>query len=193
MITASSVRHRPMRERVGARGPLFVAIASYVTAVVLANIVTERLGLVSVGFGLMVTAGTYAAGFALLARDFIHRYGNRLWALLAITAGGVISWSMSSPALAMASTVAFVSAELIDMTIYEPIRRTAGFIQGALASNVVSAPIDSFVFLYIAGFAITAETVGGQFLGKVLWATALPLLLYWLIWRIRMYVIASHS
>lgn len=164
----------------GRKAMLVVAIAAYVVAVVLANVVTERFGLVTVGFGLMVTAGTYAAGFALLSRDFVHRYGNRWYALVAIAAGGCISWFLSTPALATASTVAFVSAELIDMGVYEPIRKSRGFIQGALVSNIVSAPIDTVVFLSLAGFPLTAETVGGQFLGKVLWATAVPLLIFWL-------------
>lgn len=162
---------------------LGISIAAYVVAVVLANLVTEHLGLVTVGFGLLVTAGTYAAGFALLARDFVHRYGGRLWALGAVAIGGLISWFTASPALALASTVAFVSAELIDLFVYVPIRRDRGFIQGALASNVVSAPIDTVVFLSLAGFPLTAETVGGQFVGKVLWATAVPLGVYWLVKR----------
>lgn len=158
---------------------LGVAVVGYVTSVVLANIVTERLGLVSVGFGLLVTAGTYAAGFALLARDFVHRFGGRGWAIAAIALGGAISWSLSSPALAVASTVAFVSAEVVDLAVYEPIRRAKGFIQGAFVSNIVSAPIDTFVFLSLAGFPLTLETVGGQFIGKVLWATAVPLIVFW--------------
>lgn len=156
----------------------------YVSAVVLANIVTERLGLVSVGFGLMVTAGTYAAGFALLARDFVHRFGGRTWALAAIAAGGGISWVLSSPALALASTVAFVCAELVDLVVYEPVRRSKGFLKGALASNIVSAPIDTFAFLSLAGFPLTIETVTGQFVGKVLWGTALPLCVYWGVRRV---------
>lgn len=167
-------------EESGRYALLGVAILAYVAAVVLANVVTERLGLVSVGFGLMVTAGTYAAGFALLARDFVHRFGNRWYALAAIAAGGCISWFLSSPALATASTVAFVSAELIDMGVYEPISKARGFTQGALVSNIVSTPIDTVVFLSLAGFPLTVETVGGQFLGKVLWATAVPLLIFWL-------------
>ncbi len=161
---------------------LGVAVGGYVAAVVLANVVTERLGLVPVGFGLLVTSGTYAAGFALLARDFIHRLGGRVWALAAIAFGGAISWALSSPALVLASTVAFVSAEMIDLVIYEPLRRANGFFLGALVSNIVSAPIDTFVFLSLAGFPLTAETVVGQYVGKVLWATALPLALFWL-WR----------
>lgn len=173
-------RARPADSTERSRAALGVAVVAYVAAVVLANVVTERLGLVSVGFGLLVTAGTYAAGFALLARDFVHRFGGRGWGLAAIAMGGAISWALSSPALAVASTVAFVSAELVDFGVYVPIRRAKGFIQGALVSNIVSAPIDTFVFLSLAGFPLTMETVVGQFIGKVLWATALPLSLYWL-------------
>ena len=162
---------------------LGVAVTAYVTAVVLANVVTARFGLVSVGFGLVVTAGTYAAGFALLTRDFVHRYGNRWYALAAIAIGGLVSWIMSTPALALASTVAFVTAEIVDLAVYEPIRNGRGFISAVLASNVVSAPIDTLVFLSLAGFPLTVETVGGQFVGKVLWATVVPLCAYLLAQR----------
>lgn len=171
---------QPVGSAERSKAALGVAVVAYVAAVVLANVVTERLGLVSVGFGLLVTAGTYAAGFALLARDFVHRFGGRGWALAAIAIGGGLSWALSSPALAVASTVAFVSAEMVDLGVYEPIRRVKGFVQGALVSNIVSAPVDTFVFLSLAGFPLTVETVVGQFVGKVLWATALPLSLYWL-------------
>ena len=153
-------------------------MAAYVTAVVLANVVTARFGLVNVGFGLMVTAGTYAAGFALLARDFVHRYGNRWYALAAIALGGLISWMMSTPALAVASTVAFVTAEIVDLAVFEPVRNGRGFVTAALVSNVVSAPVDTFVFLSLAGFPLTVVTVAGQFVGKVFWATMIPLALF---------------
>lgn len=159
-------------------GKLLLAIVVYISAVVAANIVTDRLGLVTVGFGLYVTAGTYAAGFALLARDFVHRYGNRWIAIAAVLLAGGVSWLLASPALAVASVVAFLAAEFIDLAVFIPVRNAKGFVQGALVSNVVSAPVDTLLFLYLAGFPITAETVGGQFVGKVLWATVVPLCLY---------------
>lgn len=153
------------------------ALAIYVAAIVAANVMTDALGLVPVGFGLMVTAGTYAAGFALLARDFVHRYGGIRLVLLGIAAGAAISWFAASPALAVASTVAFTTAEMADLLVFTPIRRH-GFARAALASNVVSAPVDTFAFLAIAGFPIAAPVVLGQLVGKLLWATILPLALY---------------
>lgn len=153
------------------------AFGLYVAAIVAANYMTAHLGLVGVGFGLLVTAGTFAAGFALLARDFVQRVGGIRLALAAVAVGGALSWSLASPALAVASTIAFVAAELADLGVFTPLRERS-FAVAALASNVVAAPIDTVLFLHMAGFGVTAEAVAGQFIGKVVWATLLPLSLY---------------
>lgn len=158
------------------------AFAVYVGSIVLANWMTANHGLVPVGFGLLVTAGTFAAGFALLARDFVHRYGGLRLALAAIALGGLVSWFMASPALAVASTVAFIGAESVDLAIFAPTRRRFGFAPAAVLSNVISAPLDTVLFLHLAGFGVTAGAVGGQFLGKVAWATLIPIAL-WMVVR----------
>jgi hypothetical protein len=132
---------------------------------------------VPVGFGLLVTAGTYAAGAALLVRDFLHRAAGVGWVLAGIGVGGIVSWWASSPALAVASVAAFGASELADLAVFTPLRST-GFIRASAASNLISAPIDTFAFLLIAGFPLTAPVVIGQLVGKLLWATAVPLALY---------------
>ena len=157
---------------------LAASLAAYAAAIVAANVMTANLGLVSVGFGLLVTAGTFAAGFALLARDFVHRHGSAWWALLAIAVGAVASWLLATPQLALASTVAFAGAELVDLLIFVPLRKRHGFAVGAIGSNVVSAPLDTVLFLAIAGFPVTWPAVAGQFIGKVVWATLVPLSIY---------------
>lgn len=156
---------------------LAISFAAHVLAITAANWMTVNLGLVSVGFGLLVTAGTFAAGFALLARDFVQRYGGIPWALAGVVTGGAISWFMASPALAVASTIAFLGAELVDLGVFTPLRKR-GFFTAALASNVVSAPLDTVLFLAIAGFPLTWQAVTGQFIGKVVFATLLPLVVY---------------
>lgn len=156
---------------------LAIAFAAHVAAIIAANILTARLGLVPVGFGLIVTAGTYAAGFALLARDFVQRIGGLRWSIAATLTAGLVSWFLASPGLAIASTVAFLVAELVDLLVFTPLRHR-GFVRAALASNIVSAPIDTVAFLWIAGFPLTIEAVGGQFIGKVVWATVIPLIAY---------------
>ena len=154
------------------------AVTIYVGAILLANVLTAHYGLVPVGFGLVATAGTYAAGLALLARDFVHRYAGVWWVLGGIALGIALSWVFASPALATASAAAFAIAELADLAVYAATRKRRGFITSAAVSNVVSAPLDTVVFLVIAGFPLTWEVVAGQLLAKLLWATAVPLLIY---------------
>lgn len=164
------------------RPGLAIALVAYIGSVVTANVVTSRMGLVPVGFGLLVPAGTYAAGFALLARDFVHRQGGRRWSLGAIGAAAILSWFMSTPGIALASVAAFLIAELVDLTVFVAVRRR-GFIRAAFTSNLVAAPLDTVVFLTLAGFPLTVETLLGQMVGKLVWATALPLAIYALVRR----------
>lgn len=159
-----------------------IALAVYVTAIVSANVLTAHFGLVPVGFGLVVTAGTYAAGFALLSRDFVQRHAGLRWALVGVAVGIGLSWLLATPALALASAAAFGIGELVDTGLFTVVRRR-GFVRAALLSCIVSAPIDTVVFLGIAGFPLTWQSVLGQFIGKVLWATVVPLAIYVMVRR----------
>jgi hypothetical protein len=150
------------------------AVAGYVAAIVAANWTTERYGTVAVAPGLVTTAGTYAAGAALLLRDAVQEALGRLWVLAGIAAGAALT-ALTAPALAVASAVAFLVAEAADMAVYTPLR-SRGWARAALASGLVGAVVDTWLFLWLAGFHVTAEAVGGQLAGKVLWATALPVL-----------------
>ncbi len=152
------------------------ALALYVAAIVGANYLTAHYGLISVLPGLLVTAGTYSAGIALLARDVVQDTAGRLAVLGAIGVGGAISWFMASPALAVASVAAFLVSELADMAVYTPLR-ARGWGRAVLASNAVGAVIDTVVFLWLAGFGLTVAGVSGQIVGKVLWASVVPVLL----------------
>lgn len=147
-------------------------LAVYVGVIVAANYLTEHYGMVAVGFGLAATAGTYAAGAALLLRDVVQDALGRVAVVVGILVGAGLTY-LISPALATASAVAFLLAELADMAIYTPLRRK-GWARAVLASNCVGAVVDTYVFLHIAGFPITSEGVGGQLVGKLLWATLLP-------------------
>lgn len=163
---------------------LTLSLTAYVLAVVFANLLSAHYGMVHVlGTSLLVSAGTYAAGFALLARDFVHRYGGAAIAVAAILAAGALSWHYSTPALAVASTLAFLAGELVDLGVFAPLRNRAGFAPAALMSNIVAAPVDTVAFLALAGFPLTLESVTGQLIGKVLWATLVPLALWLLVTR----------
>jgi uncharacterized PurR-regulated membrane protein YhhQ (DUF165 family) len=158
-------------------------LAIYVFAAFAANWLTSRYGMVAVLPGVSVTAGTYAAGAALLARDAVQDAAGRQGVLAAIAAGGAVT-ALTSPTLAVASTVAFLVAECADMAVYTPLR-ARGWARAVLASNVVGAALDTLTFLWLAGFSITGQAVGGQLAGKLLWATVLPVALVtaWRGWR----------
>lgn len=142
-----------------------------VVCVAAANYATSYLGLVGAGFGLMVTAGTYAAGLALGLRDALHEAGGIRWVLVAIAAGAVLSLLLGDGRIALASAAAFLLAELLDLAVYAPLRKRA-WRSAVIASNAVGAVVDTFVFLAIAGFPLTAGLVGGQLLVKAVWVTA---------------------
>ena len=101
---------------------LTIAVA-YVAGVVAANVLTERLGLIPVGFGLVATAGTYAAAWVLIARNFGQDMLGRRGILALMLLGTALSWWLASPALAVASAVAFGLSEAADMAIYTPLRK----------------------------------------------------------------------
>lgn len=127
----------------------FIAAAVFVALVVAANWLTARYGMVLD----LVTAGTFAAGLVLLVRDWLHEVAGRGWLYACIGIGAVVSVWMSSPALAVASGVAFVVSEFSDFAVYEPLRKRS--LAGSMAlSNTVGALVDSLLFLTLAGFPL---------------------------------------
>lgn len=146
-----------------------------VGSIVLANWLSSEYGLVSAGFGLMVSAGTYAAGLALGLRDALHETGGIRWVLGAIAAGIAVSFWLGDGRIALASAVAFGVAELLDLAVYTPLRRRNWRV-AVIASNGVGAIADTLLFLTIAGFPVTPQSVGGQLLVKAVWMTLLALI-----------------
>ena len=146
-------------------------VGIYIGTIVLANICTVTFGLVPIGFGLMVTAGTFAAGFALIARDAVQVKSGKAIVLIAIVLGAAISAITSNPSIAVASGIAFLVSELVDFAVFTPLK--AKSLAGAVVtSSVISAPVDTVLFLQLAGFGVTWQAVLGQFIVK----TALALI-----------------
>ena len=146
---------------------------AFVAVVLAANAATATFGVVS-WLGVAATAGTWLAGFALVARDAVHdRLGAR-WVVGCIIVGAALSAAFS-PALAVASAVAFLLSEFADFAVYAPLRRR-GRTRAALASNAVGAVVDSALFLALAGFPLSL--LWGQVGIKVATTTA-----FVLIWR----------
>lgn len=155
------------------RAPLgALAVLGYLAVVVGANIATARYGFVPVGFGLLATAGTYFAGAALFVRDLVQDVAGRWVVLAALLVAAVLSAALASPSLALASGVAFGVAELLDLLVYTPLRRK-GWVRAVVASNIVGGVADTLLFLWLAGFPLTAVAVSGQLVGKA-WLTLIP-------------------
>jgi uncharacterized PurR-regulated membrane protein YhhQ (DUF165 family) len=83
--------------------------------------------MVPVGFGLVATAGTYFAGLAFVLRDSVQDAGGRRLVLTLIIAGALLSYLVSDPFIALASGVAFLVSETVDMGIYTPLRKRGYF------------------------------------------------------------------
>jgi uncharacterized PurR-regulated membrane protein YhhQ (DUF165 family) len=149
------------------------AALGFVASIVLANWLTTRYGFVGVGFGLVATAGTFAAGLALGLRDLVHDGLGRWGVLIVIAVGAAVSYLVADPRIATASAVAVLLSELADFSIYAPLRRRA-WAAAVLASNTVGAFVDTVIFLWVAGF-FAWSAVPGQMVGKVVWATLVPL------------------
>jgi queuosine precursor transporter len=142
-----------------------LALTAYIGSIVAANWLTATFGLVPIGFGLLVTAGTFAAGIALVARDWVQTTSGKALVFVAILAGAALSYFTSSPALALASGLAFLVSELVDLGVFSPLRDRS-LPAAVLVSSIVSAPVDTVLFLWIAGFPLTWQAVLGQFLVK---------------------------
>ncbi len=160
---------------------LALATSGYVGSVVAANWATQTFGLVPIGMGLAVTAGTFAAGATLVLRDAVQTLGARWVVFAAMAVGALLSYVVAGPALAVASGIAFACSELADWAVFTPLRRRSLPV-AVLVSSVVSAPVDTVLFLHLAGFGVTWQAVVGQFIVKTALAGAVA---GWLAWRAR--------
>ncbi len=151
------------------KSKLWLSLFAYVAAIVLANVATSVFGLVAIGFGLVVTAGTFAAGAALVLRDAVQVFGGRWYVLSAILVGAALSVVMANPAIALASGIAFVVSEFVDWGVFTPLRGRS-LPMAVVVSSVVSAPVDTILFLWLAGFGVTWQAVAGQFIVKTVLA-----------------------
>lgn len=170
----------------------YAATLALLTTIIAANWLTTEYGFVAVGFGLVATAGTYAAGVALGIRDVLQDHAGRPWLLGTILVGGGISYLIADPFIAIASAVAFTVSELVDWGVYTPLRGKAAegsnrWSGAVIGSNLVGAVVDTAIFIGIAfGAAAISGAMAGQFVGKF-WASMLVVIPFYVLrlWRDR--------
>lgn len=182
-MTASSGRGR------SALIPVVLVTSAYVAAQIFSDVTSLKI--VSVA-GLSLDAGTLIYPFTFTLRDLVHKTIGRSGARVLIITAAVINllmagmfWVVSrlpydpaagpqpdwdavlSPVwrIVIASIVAEVIAELIDTEAYHlwVTRITNRYQWGrVLASNAISVPLDSLIFVWLA--------FGGVFAAAVVWA-----------------------
>ena len=152
----------------------YLLTALFASTVLAANAALKEFGFVSVGFGLTAPAGVFFAGLGFTLRDFLHETGGRKWVLIAIAIGGILSWWIE-PTFAIASATAFTVSELVDFSIYSPLRKR-NWLSAVTVSNIGGLTVDSVIFLWMAfGSLVFIE---GQLVGKAYMTLAFVVPLY---------------
>lgn len=164
----------------------YVALLAFVATIPVANWLIGNIGttcvpggpcLLPVGLGLTAPSGVLVVGLALVLRDIVHeRFGWKI-ASTSILVGAVISAFLASPALAAASSLAFLLSEFADLIVYAPLRKR-GLTLAVFLSGMVGSIVDSAAFLLLAFGSL--DFVLGQSLGKF-WMTLLALPVLWIL------------
>lgn len=128
------------------------AILLYILTVVLVNVGFSYVPMVELtGIG-MFSPMAIVVGAIFVIRDFAQRQSGHL-VLVAMGVATLLSYLLADPYVAIASAAAFATSEIADYLIYTFTKRP--FRERILWSSVVSAPIDTAVFLFgINGFTV---------------------------------------
>ena len=155
----------------------------YIASIVLLNWLFENISPVATPLGDFRLAAV-VVGVVLVFRDYAQReVGHKI--LLATLAAGVLTWYMTNPFLAMASAAAFFISELADWAIFSFTRRPLQ--SRILISSLVSVPLDSLAFLYLANF-LSPATFTMQVVSK-----AVGVIVVWLLLRARYQRLAAPA
>ena len=151
---------------------LTVAILIYAAAMTLAN-----LSVAAFGPAISPVNAFVLIGLDLTLRDWLH-VRLKPWQMLAlIVSAGALTFLLNPAAgkIAVASSVAFAAAALVDWATFARLRGTWLF--RANGSNVAGAAVDSLIFPTLAFGALMPHIVALQFVAKVaggaMWAALL--------------------
>ena len=149
--------------------------ALYVGSIVLVNWMFTSIAPWPTALGDLYLANI-VVGFVFVLRDYAQReLGHRV--LLATGVGGVLTWFMVDPAIAIASITAFILSESADWGVYSFLRRPLS--QRILISSMIAVPLDTLAFQYLAGYLTPAA-----FMTEVA-SKAVGVLIVWYLLRLR--------
>ena len=136
--------------------PLLTAIAAMCAVVVASNILVQfpvhgRIGAVVLAD--LLTYGAFTYPLAFLVTDLTNRRFGPRAARLVVVAGFalavVLSWIAASPRIAIASGSAFVVAQLLDVAVFDRLRRGTWW-RAPLISSLIGSLVDTALFFSIA-------------------------------------------
>ena len=149
--------------------------ATYIISIVLVNWLFVVVPGLQTPFGELYLA-TLIVGAVFVLRDYAQREIGH-FVLLATLAAGVITWFMTTPALAVASITAFAISEMADWAVFSFTGRPLQ--KRILISSLISVPLDSLAFLYLSGF-LTPVSFSTETLSK-----AVGVAIVWMLLKMR--------
>jgi uncharacterized PurR-regulated membrane protein YhhQ (DUF165 family) len=141
---------------------LSIALFVYAAAMTLANLTVAAFGPAISPVNALVLVG-----LDLALRDYLH-VRLKPWQMAALIASaGLLTFALNPAAgkIAVASSVAFTAAALVDWVTFLRLRGTWLF--RANGSNVAGAAVDSIIFPTLAFGALMPHIVAMQFVAKV--------------------------
>ncbi len=118
---------------------------AYVILIILLNTLFVYVPLMQI-VNIEISPMDWTVGIVYVLRDFAQRELEHK-VIFTMFAGSLISYVLASKVIAIASMSAFLIAELVDWSVYTFTKRPLS--QRILWSAMLSAPIDSSVFLWI--------------------------------------------
>ena len=144
--------------------------ALYVAGIVAVNWAFTVVQPVTLPGGELWPPVSLLVGLIFVLRDFAQREIGH-WVLAAMLLGGLLSYWMADPFVAIASVAAFLVGEFADWAVYTVTKRP--FAQRVLLSSALGTPIDSIVFLAMMGWlsviGVVAMTVAKMIGALVVW------------------------
>jgi uncharacterized PurR-regulated membrane protein YhhQ (DUF165 family) len=135
---------------------LLVAIAAMVAVVAASNFLVQfpvGMTLGSVNLGDILTWGAFTYPAAFLVTDLTNRHFGpakaRIVVLVGFAVAVLVSIWLASPRIAIASGSAFLLAQLLDVAIFDRLRRGAWW-QAPLISSLIGSVLDTVVFFSLA-------------------------------------------
>lgn len=161
---------RPM-EPVAASWRLLALPVAAMTLVVVASNVLVQYPFAAWGLGDYLTWGAFTYPVSFLVTDLTNRrYGPRAARLL-VAAGFVIAVALSielaTPRIAAASGTAYLVGQLLDVSVFNRLRRQAWW-HAPLAGSLVGSALDTALFFSIAFAGIAEMSVAVPFAGTML-------------------------